>query len=248
MSDVETGRPPSTRRTPGVLWIVVPMLVSALVFGAIAVAVRSGDDDGGEAISGPAAQLPAVVAAAEELIGTVPAEAAMADELGRAYGEVTLGFAELAESGDELAFAERFERLPDAEARLLGRSLAEIQTELSPTAVDGGRGSDDRKGDVVFALQLSRTVIQTIDPDAAPRQQALAMMPFKVQDLTGFDQLATTFATGDLTQLATTIDVALSDAGAAELISSVAFAVGERLPTVDDVDYPAIFTEAAGVG
>jgi len=224
------------------------MLLSAVVFGAIAVAVRSGDDEGGEAISGPAAQLPAVVAAAQELIGTVPPAAAMAGELGRVSGEVTVGFAELAESGDDLAFAGQFERLPDAEARLLGRSLAEIQAQLSPTAVDGSRGSDDRAGDVVFALELSRAVIQTIDPEGTPREQALAMMPFVVQDLTGFDQIAVTFATGDLTQLAATIDEALSDAGAAELISSVAFAVGERLPTVDDVDYPTLFNEGFAAG
>ena len=56
------------------------------------------------------------------------------------------------------------------------------------------------------------------------------MLPFSVQDLTGFDEIAATFATGDLTVLAEQIDVALSDAGAAELVSSVANAVSQRLP------------------
>lgn len=216
------------RRAPGWLWIVVPMLVSALVFGAIAVAVRSGGDEE-DSISGPAAQLPAVVAAAEDLLAAVPPEADVATELGRAYGEVTAGFVVLGDDGDELEFSERFDRLPDAEARLLGRTLGEVQTQLSPTEFDGSRREDDRTDDVVFALELSRAAGQAMLPDATPREQALAMLPFSVQDLTGFDDLAAQFATGDLGALATRIDEALSDAGAAELVSSVANAVSERL-------------------
>ena len=142
------------------------MVVSALIFGAIAVAVRSGGGDGGDEISGPAERLPAVVTAAQELLGTVPPEQTIADELGRAYGEATLGFDDFAETGDDLAFAERFDRLPDAEARVLGRSLGEMQSQLSPSEVDGARGADDRAGDIIFGLQLSRAAIQTMEPEA----------------------------------------------------------------------------------
>ncbi|MGH9272667.1 MAG: hypothetical protein ACRDZ2_15510, partial [Ilumatobacteraceae bacterium] len=169
------------RRVPGWLWVVVPMLLSALVFGALAVAVRSSGEEG-DAIDGPAGQLPAVVTAAQDLLGAVPPEGQLPTDLGRAYGEVTLGFSELGAEGDDLAFAERFDRLPDAEARLLGRTLGEIQTQLSPTEVDGARGDDDRAPDVLFALQLARAMGQTVAPEATARDQALEMLPFSVQD------------------------------------------------------------------
>jgi hypothetical protein len=217
------------------------MVVSALIFGAIAVAVRSSSEDDGDEISGPAEQLPAVVTAAQQLLDTVPPESTIADELGRAYGEAVVGFDELAESGDDLAFADEFDRLPDAEARLLGRSLGEMQSQLSPTEVDGARGADDRSGDIRFGLQLSRAAIQAMDPDATARQQALAILPFSVQDLTGFDEIADMLAAGDLQALEARIDEALSEAGAAELVSSVANAISQRLPVVDDVDYSTEF-------
>ena len=141
------------------------MTLSALIVGAIAVAVRGSSDEGeGDAISGPAAGLPAVVGAAEELIGTVPPADSVAAELGRRYGEITVA---LAEGGDEVDFAAEFDRLPDAEARLAGRTLGEIQSELSPTAVDGSRGDTDRAPDIVFALEMARAAVQTTDPDAS---------------------------------------------------------------------------------
>ena len=218
------------------------MVVSALIFGAIAVAVRGGgDDDDEDDISGPAQQLPAVVSAAQELLGTVPPDPTIADELGRAYGEAVLGFDDFAESGDDLAFAEQFDRLPDAEARVLGRSLGAMQSQLSPTEVDGARGADDRAGDILFGLQLSRAAIQTMEPEATARQQALDVLPFSVQDLTGFDEIADMLAGGDLQALSARIDDALSDAGAAELVSSVANAISQRLPAVDGVDYATEF-------
>ena len=228
---------PQRRRAPGWLWVVVPMIASAVLVGAVAVAVRSGDDDG-EAISGPAAQLPAVVDAAGMLLGTVPPADSIASELGERYAEVTLGLAEIE---DDLEFAAEFDRLPDAEARLLGRTLGAIQAQLAPTQVDGSRTESDRTADVVFALQLARRAAQTIEPDATPRDQALAVLPFSVQDLTGFDDLAAEFATGDLTALAGRIDEALSDAGASELVSSVANLISERLPPADEVDLSAEF-------
>ena len=238
------GGGPPRRRVPGWVWVVVPMVLSALVFGALTVAVRSSGDDEDDAISGPAGQLPAVVAAAQDLLGTVPPEAQLPTELGAAYGEVTLGFSELGDEGDDLAFAERFDRLPDAEARLLGRTLGEIQTQLSPTEVDGARGDDDRAPDVLFALQLARAMGQTLAPDGTARDQALEMLPFSVQDLTGFDEIADTFAAGDLVVLAQRIDAALSDAGAAELVSSVANAVSQRLPG----EYNTQFLEGYAAG
>ncbi len=170
----------------------------------------------------------------------------IAAELGRAYGEAVVGFDEFAESGDDLAFAEEFDRLPDAEARLLGRSLGEMQSQLSPTEVDGAREADDRSGDIRFGLQLSRAAIQAMDPDATARQQALAILPFSVQDLTGFDEIAGMLAAGDLQALEARIDEALSDAGAAELVSSVANAISQRLPVVDDVDYSTEFFSGYG--
>ena len=233
--------PGGGRRRPGLLWVVVPLVISALVFGAIAVAVRSSSSgDGEEEISGPAAQLPAVVTAAQDLLGTVPSEPEVASALGRAYGEVALGYAQLGDQAADLDFAQRFRRLPDAEARLLGRSLAEVQTQVSPTAVDGSRGADDRAGDIVFALAMARAMAHALNPDGTPREWALELLPFAVQDLNGFDEIATMFATGDLTALATRIDAALSDAGAAELISSVANAVSDRLPG----DYNTQFLDA----
>ena len=64
-----------------------------------------------------------------------------------------------------------------------------------------------------------------------------------MQDLTGFDEIAAMFADGDLDALAARIDGALSDAGAAELVSSVANAVSERLPATDD-DLSSEFLDA----
>jgi hypothetical protein len=220
---------------------VIPLVVSALVFGAIAVAVRSsGDDDGREQISGPAAQLPAVVTAVQDLLATVPPEPEVATALGTALGDVTLAYSQLDDQAAELEFAEQFRRLPDAEARLLGRTLAAIQVQLSPTAVDGSRGADDRSADILFALQMARAMAKTLNPDGTHREQALELLPFSVQDLTGFDEIADLFASGDLSVLAARIDGALSEAGAAELVSSVANAVSDRLPG----DYNTQFLDA----
>ena len=82
---------------------------------------------------------------------------------------------------------------------------------------------------------MSRAMVQAVLPDASPRDQALAVLPFSIQDLEGFDSLADTFATGDLTALAQRVDPALSDAGAAELISSIAFLMGQKIPADGDL-------------
>jgi hypothetical protein len=243
---------PRTRaQLPGWVFVVVPMVVAALLVGGVAIAVRSSGGDDGEGIEGPATELPAVVAAAEALrTSTDPLE------LGARYGEVTRA---LAEGTDRVEFAARYDRLPDAEAALLGRTLGAIQGQLSPTDIGGARTEDDREDDLVFALALARGVVQALEPDATPREQALAVLPFSVQDIVGFDEVAELFATGDLRQLTVRIDTGesgesgtrgvLSDAGAAEVVSSVAYLIGQRLPTGEDTraptdDFARLFTDA----
>ena len=104
----------------------------------------------------------------------------------------------------------------------------------------------------MFALELARGAVQALEPDASPRDQALAVLPFAVQDLVGFDEIASVFATGDLNELAADIDSgesgesgargALSEAGAAEVVSSVAFLLRQRIPAADDLS--TLFTDA----
>lgn len=243
--------PPARRPLPGWVFVVVPMLLAALLVGGVAIAVRSGDDEGGEDISGPAEELPAVVDAAAQL-GTTTDPV----ELGARYGEIAAAFATIT---DDVDFAAQYDRLPDAEAALLGRTLGAIQGQLSPTAFGGAREEEDRAADLVFALGLARGVVQALEPDASARDQALAVLPFSVQDIVGFDEVAELLASGDLTELATRIDTGesgesgtrgvLSEAGAAEVISSVAFLIGQRLPTGEqtpdeDDDYATIFMDA----
>jgi hypothetical protein len=238
---------PVRRQVPGWLFVVAPMLFAALLVGGVSIAVRSSaDGDGGEDISGPAAELPAVVDAAEQLRSTTDAVT-----LGGQYGTVAAAYESM---DDGVDFAAEFDRLPDAEAELLGRTLGTIQRQLSPTAIGGARTEDDRAADIVYALGLARGAVQALDPDASPRDQALAVLPFAVQDLVGFDALAEQFAAGDLTALAATIDAtesgesgatgALTEAGAAEVVSSIAFLLRQRLPTDGDTDYAALFDAA----
>ena len=82
--------------------------------------------------------------------------------------------------------------------------------------------------------------MQTAEPDASAREQALAVLPFAVQDLVGFDEIAETFATGDLATLATRIDTgesgetgqggALDGGRRRRADRSVANLVSERIP------------------
>jgi hypothetical protein len=223
------GRPAARKGVPTWVFVVVPMLLAGALVGGVAIAVRSSSDDGtaGPDVSGPALGLPAVTGAAQELLDHQPAPAAIAAELGAAYGAVTVGLASVT---DEVQFAERFERLPDAEAKLLGRTLGAIQAQLTPKATGGPREPTDRSGDILFALALARSTIQAAEPDASARDQALAVLPFSVQDLQGFDSLAATFASGDMAALAPKIDGALSESGAAEIVSTIAYFVGQQLP------------------
>ena len=78
---------------------------------------------------------------------------------------------------------------------------------------------------------MSRAMVQAALPDASARDQALAVLPFSIQDLEGFDSLAATFAAGDMATLAPQSRSArCSDAGAAELVSSIAFLMGQQIP------------------
>ena len=82
--------------------------------------------------------MPAVVAAAQDLFGTVPPpRPSCPPSSAGPTARSRWAFSELGEEADDLDFAARFDRLPDAEARLLGRTLGAIQTQLSPTEVDG---------------------------------------------------------------------------------------------------------------
>jgi hypothetical protein len=222
------------RGVPGWVFFLVPLVLSAALVGGIAIAVRSSSDDGASTpdLSGPAARLPAVTDAATQLLGTPPAADAIAADLGKAYGDVTVGLSTIT---DEVQFAQRFERLPDAEAKLVGRTLGAIQAQVTPEGAGGGRRPDERNADILFALAMSRAMVQAVLPDATPRDQALAVLPFSIQDLAGFDSLAESFAAGDMTTVANQVDPALTDAGAAELISSIAFLMGQKTPADGDL-------------
>lgn len=222
------------RGVPGWVFFLVPLVLSAALVGGIAIAVRSNSDDGASTpdLSGPAAELPAVTDAATQLLGTPPAADAIATDLGKAYGDVTVGLGTIS---DEVQFAQRFERLPDAEAKLVGRTLGAIQAQVTPEGAGGGRRPDERNADILFALAMSRAMVQAVLPDATPRDQALAVLPFSIQDLAGFDSLAQSFAAGDMTTVANQVDPALTDAGAAELISSIAFLMGQKIPADGDL-------------
>jgi hypothetical protein len=222
---------PSRRGRKGVptwVFVVVPMALAAALVGGVAIAVRSSSDDGTSApdASGPATALPAVTGAAQELLDRQPASTAIAAELGAAYGDVTAGLTTIT---DEVQFADRFERLPDAEARLVGRTLGAIQAQVTPKTAGGPRRPSDRAGDILFALALARGTIHAVQPDASARNQALAVLPFSVQDLRGFDGLAAAFASGDMEALAPKIDGALSESGAAEIVSTIAYFIGQHL-------------------
>jgi hypothetical protein len=230
-------RPPvrARRGVPTWLFVVVPLVLAGALVGGVSIAVRSSSDDAGTAtpdLSGPAAALPAVTDAATQLLGAPPAAAAMADDLGKAYGDVTAGLGTIT---DEVQFAQRFERLPDAEAKLVGRTLGAIQAQVTPQAAGGARKPADRDADILFSLALARAMVQALDPAAAPRDQALAVLPFSIQDLEGFDALAATFAAGDMAALASKVDPALTDAGAAEVISSIAYLMGQKIPADNDL-------------
>ena len=114
-------------------------------------------------------------------IGTVPPPATIADELGH---EVRRGHRRASPTiTDELDFAAAFDRLPDAEARLLGRTLGAIQAQLSPTEVGGAADGRRPGGRHRVRPGLARATVVAMDPDGTDRDRALAILPFSVQDL-----------------------------------------------------------------
>ena len=123
------------RAGPGWVWVVVPMVLSALLFGALAVAVRSSGEET-TSISGPPGSCRLSSPRPTTCWGRSRPRRRR-QRAGPGYGEVTLGFERIVE--DDHDFAAEFDRLPDAEARLLGRTLGAIQAELSPTALGGAR-------------------------------------------------------------------------------------------------------------
>ena len=226
------GGPPAPAACRGGCGSSCRCCVSALLFGAVAVAVRTSGDDEGESISGPAeASCRRSSTPPRTCSGPCRRRRTIADELGAAYGEVTRRVQPSSPTSDDWPSPPRFDRLPDAEARLLGRTLGAIQAQLSPTEVDGA--ADGRRPGAPTSCSpsaLARATVVTIDPDGTARDQALAMLPFSRP---GPDRVRRprrpSSSAGDLDALAARIDAALSDAGAAELVSSVANVVSARL-------------------
>jgi hypothetical protein len=218
---------------PGWVFVVVPFVLVGLLVGIIAAVVRSSgeEDDGGAEVSGPAADLPSVTAAATELLGAVPPPAERASALGARAGEIGAGLVEIA---DELEFAEQFDRLPPAGAKLLGRSLGAIQRELSPSDIGGPRHGDDRHGDTVFALELAWAAAPILDPAADPSTQALNVLPAAVPLADEGDEIVAAVVAGDHERAAELLDPVLSEAGAAEVVSGLAGDISDRVGALND--------------
>ena len=223
------------RGVPGWLFFVVPLVLSAALVGGISIAVRSNSDKGDSTpdLSGPAAELPAVTDAATQLLGTPPPPTAAPPRSARRTATSPSGSAR---SPIESQFAEQFERLPDAESKLVGRTLGAIQAELTPEGAGGGRKADRaqrrhpvRLGDVPgdgagdapgrVAARSGAGGAAVLDP--GPRRLRLAGR--HVRDR----------RPGCARRRS--VDPALSDAGAAELISSIAFLMGQKIPADGDL-------------
>ncbi len=220
---------------PTWVFVVVPAVVVALVVGVVAVAARSDGGEGRERLTAAAAELPSVVDASAALDADAEAGA-----VGRRAGEIAAGLVEI---NDELAFAEQFDRLPDDEARLLGRSLGSVQRELSPGAIGGPRGDDDRNPDTVFALELVWAAAQVLDPAAAPTVQALNVLPAAVPLAETGEPIAAAVVAEDMARAAELLSPVLSEAGAAEVMSGLAGDISDRLGERND-DRLSEFQEA----
>ena len=216
---------------PTWVFVLVPGLVVALIVGAVAVSVRSGDDEGGtERLDGPAAALPAVAEASTELLGSVP-DSGVAGALGGRAGEIAVGLVEL---NDEREFIAEFDRLPDDEARLLGRTLGSIQREVSPSGIGGPRGGDDRELDTVFALELVWTAAGVLDATASPTHQAFNVLPAAVPLADNGEEIAAAVVAEDFERAAELLGPVLSEAGAAEVVSGLAGDISDRLGERND--------------
>jgi hypothetical protein len=229
----ETAERPRRVGPPGWVFAVVPFLLVGLLVAVVAIAARSSsdDDDAADDVAGPAAELPAVTAAASELIGSLPPAGQRAGALGARAGEIAAGLVTIS---DELEFAARFDRLPPAEAKLLGRSLGAIQRELSPSGIGGPRGDGDRHDDTVFALELVWAAAPILDPDADPSTQALNVLPAAVPLADDGDAIVAALIGGDYARAAELLDPVLSDAGAAEIVSGLAGDISDRVGALND--------------
>jgi hypothetical protein len=217
---------------PGWVFAVVPALVVGLLVGIVAIAARSGSDDDAEpGLDAVAAELPAVVEAADVLIGAVPPADERAGAIGRRAGEVAGGLVDIS---DELEFAAEFDRLPAAGAEVLGESLGAIQRQLSPEEVGGPRGDDDRGPDTRFALELVWSAAPVLDPVADPIQQAYNVLPASVPLAENGDDIAAAVAAGDFDHAADLLEPILSEAGAAEVISGLAGDISDRVGARND--------------
>lgn len=232
-------------RVPGWVFFVVPLLLVGGIVGAIAVAARSDTDEGGvEPISGPAADLPSVAAALDEL-APAPDEPADVDDpatlIGLRVGAFGTG---LVEVGDRNEFTREYGLLPDDGAEELGEALGALQRELSPTALGGPRGGDERHGDTVFALRLVWPAAQALDPSASPEQQALNVLPAAVPLADTGDEIVAAVVAGDMETAAELLEPVLSDAGAAEVVSGLAGDLSDRLGNRNEPDRLEAFQEA----
>jgi hypothetical protein len=214
------------------MFAVIPALVVGLLVAVVAIGARSGSsDDDDEDLDGPAAELPAVVEAARQLVGSVPPIEERAAAIGARAGDIAVG---LVEVSDELDFAEQFDRLPPAEAKLLGRSLGAIQRELSPGDVGGPRDESDRRADTAFALALVWAAAPVLDPGADPVDQAYNVLPASVPLVAAGDDIAAAVAAGDFDQAAELLEPVLSETGAAEIVSGLAGEISDRVGARND--------------
>jgi len=213
------------------VFVVVPALVVGLIVAVVALAARPSDDADRPQLDGPAAELPAVTAAATALLGTAPRPHERAAVIGARVGEIGYGLVTI---GDELDFAAEFDRLPAAEAKRLGHLVGAIQRELSPSALGGPRGDGDRHDDTVFALQLVWAAAPVLDPETDAATQALNVLPAAVPLAESGDAIVAAVTAGDMERAADLLAPVLSEAGAAEIVSGLAGDLSDRLGERND--------------
>lgn len=211
-------------------FVVVPALVVGLLVLVVALAARPDGDDTPR-LSGPAAELPAVIEATTTLLGADPGRDGRADALGERIG--TIGRA-LAEENDETAFVAEFDRFPPDEAKLIGRLLGSIQRELSPSSVGGPRAGDERAADTQFALQLVMAAAPELEPGADAETHARNVLPAVISSIDEGDEIVAAVAASDVATAAELLEPVLSEAGAAEIVSGLAGDISDRVGERND--------------
>ena len=226
-----TCAPRRRRPTPGAgwVWVVVPMVaVGARVRCHRRRRAPSGDDERRADLRAGRA------AAGRRRRGRGPARqrfrppATIASELGPGYGEVTLGFTR-------------------ARGRPRVRRRSSTASRTPRLACSAGRSAPSRPS--CRRPPSTGPATRTTGPPTScspcnwPGRRSRPSIPTGRRGTRRWPSCRSrsrtspastssppTFATGDLTALAARIDEALSDAGASELVSSVANAVSERIP------------------